>query len=272
MLYLFKNKNYLIMFYKMAILNSKLSYSLLLKLLSNISKFYIIITPTISINYYIIYLILDSGNSITNLKDIKHLIIYNYAYNKIIYKIFRLYLSNYCNLNTNYIFIDYTLYNIQNIKIYNYLKSSKYLSIFNINKKLKYILYNFLHDLKKQYFWIYHKNITILSFLNNYIINYSNNIILLEYEQIQKKSIPILTELSTNKHKTSNYIYILVNLINNLSNNSQYLISNIITSIQINLKNIKQKYNILFLSNENIINHTYYNNFINYFTFVNLIQ
>lgn len=255
------------MFYKIAIINSKLSYSLLLKLISNISKFYIIITPTISINYYIIYILLENGHTIKDLKDLKHLIIYNYAYNKIIYKIFRLYLSNYSNLYTNYIFIDYAFYNLHNIKIYNYLKSSKYLSLININKKLKHILYNFLHDLNKQFIWIYHTNIAFLVFIKNYIINYNNNIIVLDSEKIQQKS----QELLTLNNKKSNYIYILVNL-TNIINYSQNIIYDIIKNIQTNLKYIKQKYNVLFLSNENLVNKNYNHSIINYYTFLNLKQ
>lgn len=253
------------MFYKMAILNSNLSYSLVLKLLSNISKFYIIITPTVSINHYIIYLILDTGHSIRELQDLKNILIYNYAYNKIIYKIFRLYLSNYTNFSSKYILIDYAFYNLNNIKIYNYLKCRKYLSILQINKKLKLILYNYFNDLKKQIFWIYHKNLNFLLFIKNYVINYNNNVILLESNQINKDSKQIS---SLFKHKTSNYLYILIDCINNCNKS---IISNIIQFIQNNFKFIKQKYNILFLSTDKIVESNYRNNLITYFTFSNLL-
>ena len=252
----------------MAILNSHLSYSLVLKLLSNISKFYIIITPTISINYYIIYLILESGHSVGELKDLKQLIIYNYAYNKIIYKIFRLYLSNYSNITNNYILIDYAFYNLKNIKIYNYLKASKYLNTININKKLKHIIYNYFHDLKYQIVWIYHTNISYLTFIKNYISNYTNNIILFESDKLQSD----LTQLSSIfSHKTSHYLYIFINISHNIKDYSKNFVSNIISFIKKNLKSIKQKYNILLLSTDLVVDSTYYNNLITYFTFSNLI-
>jgi hypothetical protein len=256
------------MFYKMAILNSQLSYSLVLKLLSNISKFYIIITPTISINYYIIYLILESGHSVGELKDLKNLIIYNYAYNKIIYKIFRLYLSNYSNISNNFILIDYAFYNLRNIKIYNYLKASKYLNTINTNKKLKHILYNYFHDFKYQIFWIYHKNISYLTFIKNYISNYNNNIIIFESNKLQSDLNQLSSILS---HRTSNYLYIFINIANNINDYSQNFVSNIISFIKKNLKSIKQKYNILLLSTDQVVDSTYYNNLITYFTFSNLI-
>ena len=256
------------MFYKMAILNSHLSYSLVLKLLSNVSKFYIIITPTISINYYIIYLILESGNSIGELKDLKNIIIYNYAYNKIIYKIFRLYLSNYSNISNNFILIDYAFYNIKNIKIYNYLKASKYLSIIQINRKLKHTLFNYFHDLKYQIFWIYHQNISYLTFIKNYISNYNNNIILFESDKLQSDLTPLSSILS---HRTSNYLYIFIYIANNINDYSKNFVSNIIIFIKKNLKSIKQKYNILILSTDRVVDSKYYNNLITYFTFSNLI-
>jgi hypothetical protein len=256
------------MFYKMAILNSHLSYSLVLKLLSNISKFYIIITPTISINYYIIYLILESGHSMGELKDLKNLIIYNYAYNKIIYKVFRLYLSNYSNISNNYIFIDYAFYSLQNIKIYNYLKSSKYLNTINTNKKLKHILYNYFHDLKYQIFWIYHKNMKYLTFIKNYISNYNNNIIIFESDKLQSDSNQLSSIFS---HRTSNYVYIVINTTNNINDYSKNFVSNIISFIKKNLKLIKQKYNIVLLSTDRGVDSSYYTNLITYFTFSNLI-
>lgn len=246
------------MFYKMAITNSHISYSLLVKLLFNISKFYIIITPTISINHYIIYLILDTSHSINELEDIKHTIIYNYGYNKIIYKIFKLFLSNYNSLSNNYIFIDYTFYNLQNIKIHNYFKSNKYLSIIQINKQLKHFLYNFFNELKKQLFWIYHNNSQYLKFLTNYILNYNRNIISLDSSKLITK-----TKLQI-KNKLVNYSYILINI------NANTLITDIILFIQKYIKSLK--YNILLLSNEKIFNSGYYTNIITCFTFSNLIN
>ena len=253
------------MFYKIAILNSDISYSFVIQILSNISKFFIIIIPTISINHYIIYLILDSKDYIKELQNLKNNLIYNYPYNNTIYKIYRLYLSNYTDLSSKYIFIDYTFYNLNNVKIYNYLKSKKYLSILPINKKIKLILYNYFHYLKQQIFWIYHNNLNFLLFIKNYVINYKNNIFLINSNQLNQdfKQISLLF-----KYSSSNYIYILIDCI---SNCNKSIILNIIQFIQNNFKSIKLKYNILLLSTNNIVKLNDYNNLITYTTFSNLL-
>lgn len=252
------------MFYKLALLNSNLSYSIIIKNLSYISKFFIIITPTISINYYIIYIIIDNKHLfnkqlLNELLDLKKLIIYNFSYNSIIYKLFRIYLTWNNNLINKYLFIDNTFYNLQNIKIYNFLKSNQYVNILNINNKLKYFLYAFLHDINNKITYLYHKNINYLQFIKNFIMAYNyKKSILFQFNELN------LISDKFNNSSTSNYI--LINLIN--CKNNIYKFINI---IQDNLIKLNKNYNLLLLSNNNNHNNNNNNNLITYFTFSNLI-
>ena len=248
------------MFYKLALLNSDLSYSLIIKNLSYISKFFIIITPTISINYYIIYIIIENKHLfnkqlLNELLDLKKIIIYNFSYNSIVYKLFKIYLTWNNNLINKYFFIDYSLYNLQNIKIYNFLKISQYLNILNINNKLKKFLYTFLHEINNKITYIYHKNIHYLEFIKNFIITYDNKKTLL----FQFNELNLITD-KFNNSTTSNYI--LINLIN--CKNNIYKFINI---IQNNLIKLNKNYNLLLLSNYTQNN----NNLITNLTFSNLI-
>ena len=107
-----------------------------------------------------------------------------------------------------------------------------------------------------------------MTFIKNYISNYTNNIILFESDKLQSD----LTQLSSIfSHKTSNYLYIFINISHNINDYSKNFVSNIISFIKKNLKSIKQKYNILLLSTDLVVDSTYYNNLITYFTFSNLI-
>lgn len=71
------------MYYKIIFNNTIINYSSIYNIINSISKFYIIINPSLSYNYFIIYLILENTNSLKKLKDIKVI-----KYSKIIYKIF----------------------------------------------------------------------------------------------------------------------------------------------------------------------------------------
>jgi hypothetical protein len=108
------------MYYKIII--NENSLSIIYQILKNISKFYIIINPTLNFNYYIIYLLIDNIDHIYLLQKYN---INGFFYNKAIYKIYYYYLQNFTNIN-NFILIDCIFYNLLNVKIYNKLNLNNY--------------------------------------------------------------------------------------------------------------------------------------------------
>jgi len=252
------------MYYKLAILNSTISYNNILSIINNISNFYLIITPTTSLNHYIIYFILNNNSNLNKLYEYQSNIIYNYKYNIIIYKIFRLFLT-YNNIN-NFIFIDFAFYNLQNIIVINKLKLNKYINIFNINKKIKYIIEKFFTN-KSSTLSIYHSNKSYLHFINNFLTTYNINIISLDYYLIHKLYDIIINKLNNNYTTT---LYLLFNITNNK------VINYILKSLQDNIKKIKIEYkksklycNILFLLESEKINTI--SSQVKYYTFNKLI-
>jgi len=283
------------MYYKIIINNYILNYSSLCKILKKLSKFYIIINPTISVNYYIIYLIIDNIDNLYLLNKYK---IYGFIYNKIIYKIFYYYLQNYTYIN-NYLFIDYTFYNLMDIKIYNTLSFDNYLRLYNIHKPLKSNISNLIRCVNNKIIWIIHKNIKYLNFIMNYITNYINNIKPINYiiitDTIDKNKEPnknnkssyknnqvlINLENEINKYKLSNYImdlkYIIIKLTNsiidiNLIQESINIFYNkLIYQSNTLYKKINHKINILILSNYNDNIYNNYLSYINFYRFSKLI-
>lgn len=283
------------MYYKIIINNYILNYSSLCKILKKLSKFYIIINPTISVNYYIIYLIIDNIDNLYLLNKYK---IYGFIYNKIIYKIFYYYLQNYTHIN-NYLFIDYTFYNLMDIKIYNTLSFDNYLRLYNIHKPLKSNISNLIRCVNNKIIWIIHKNIKYLNFIMNYITNYINNTKPINYiiitDRIDKNKEPnknnessykynqvlINLENEINKYKLSNYItdlkYIIIKLTNNIidinliQESINIFYNKLIYQSNTLYKKINHKINILILSNYNDNIYNNYLSYINFYRFSKLI-
>lgn len=245
------------MYYKIAISNVSISYNQLLHMLNLYSKFYIIINSTYINKYYIIYLFLDKH---TNLNKLKNILIYNYSYSNIISKIFKLYLT-YNEQSTNkYIFIDSTLYNIHNIHIITKLSLPNYLNIFNLNKKIKNLIINFLTT-KEYNIAIYHKNSLYINFIKNYIKIYKKYII-----YIEESYLHILYDIINNalkSYKTNLYFLCYIR--------SPNYVNNIKTSIYKILNKFSKNslyYNILFLIDKDRV--SIQSKFIKYYTFNNL--
>lgn len=276
------------MYYKIIINNYLLNYSSLCKILKNLSKFYIIINPSISVNYYIIYLIIDNIDKLYLLRKYK---IYGFVYNKIIYKIFYYYLQNFTNID-NYIFIDYTFYNLMDIKIYNKLSFDNYLKLYKLNKSLKSNISNLIRCVNNKILWIIHKNIKYLNFIINYITNYIDNNKQLTYITINhnnnykintnnNQQIILNLENAINNFKISHYImdlkFIIIKLTNtiidiNLIQESINIFYNkLIFQSNTLYKKINHKINILILSNYNDIIYNNYLSYINFCSFSKLI-
>ncbi len=250
------------MYYKIIINKYIINYSSLYSILKNISKFYIIINPTVSVNYYVIYIIIDN---IENLHLLHKYKIKNLIYNKIIYNIFYYYLQNFTNVN-HFLLIDYSFYNLMNIKIYNKLSLDKYLSLFNLNLNFKKDISNFIRSVNNKILWIQHNNYKYLNFINNYISNYKNLTLTID-------NIQILTE----KSKISKNIkYIIIKLSKDLTyNDLNDMIKEIINIFYNKLiynsyllyKNIKNRFNFMILSDIYNINEIF-DNYVNYINFI----
>lgn len=255
------------MYYKIILNNTIRNYSSIYNIIKSISKFYIIINPSLSNNYFIIYLILENTNSLQKLKDIKVI-----KYSKIIYKIFYYYLLNYKYL-THYLLIDYTFYNLINFSINSKLSLDAYLNIFKINNILSKNLSNYLRSVNHKIIWIYHNNSKYLNFINNYILSYklSNT-----KSKNNKESSIITTDNYNNISSYKNLKYIILNFKKSIldidlikESINIYYNKMIFNSYKI-YKKINTKVNILILSNtcntSDIINR-----YITYFTFSKLL-
>lgn len=256
------------MYYKIILNNTITNYSSIYNIIKSISKFFIIINPSLSYNYFIIYLILENTNNFSNLTKLKYIKIIKYS--KVIYKIYYYYLLNYNN-SIHYLLIDYTFYNLINFTINNKLSLDSYLNIFNINDILKKNISNFIRSVNHKIIWIYHNNDKYLNFINNYILLYKES-----NESNNKQSIIHINDYN---HITlsKNLKYIILNLKNkicdiNLIKESINIFYNklIFNSYKL-YKKINYKVNILILSNScntsDIINK-----YITYFTFSKLIN
>lgn len=255
------------MYYKIILNNMIINYSSIYNIIKSISKFYIIINPSLSYNYFIIYLILENTNSLKKLKNIKVI-----KYSKIIYKIFYYYLLNYKYL-THYLLIDYTFYNLINFSINNKLSLDAYLNIFKINNILSKNLSNYLRSVNHKIIWIYHNNSKYLNFINNYILSYklSNT-----ESKINKESSIITTENYNNISSYKNLKYIILNFkksildIDLIKESINIFYNKMIFNSYKIYKKINTKVNILILSNtcntSDIINR-----YITYFTFSKLL-
>lgn len=255
------------MYYKIIFNNTIRNYSSIYNIINSISKFYIIINPSLSYNYFIIYLILENTNSLKKLKDIKVI-----KYSKIIYKIFYYYLLNYKNL-THYLLIDYTFYNLINFSINSKLPLDAYLNIFKINNILSKNLSNYLRSVNHKIIWIYHNNSKYLNFINNYILSYklSNT-----ESKNNKESSIITTENYNNISSYKNLKYIILNFkksildIDLIKESINIFYNKMIFNSYKLYKKINTKVNILILSNtcntSDIINR-----YITYFTFSKLL-
>lgn len=255
------------MYYKIILNNTIINYSSIYNIIKSISKFYIIINPSLSYNYFIIYLILENTNSLKKLKNIKVI-----KYSKIIYKIFYYYLLNYKYL-THYLLIDYTFYNLINFSINNKLSLDTYLNIFKINNILSKNLSNYLRSVNHKIIWIYHNNSKYLNFINNYILSYklSNT-----ESKINKESSIITTENYNNISSYKNLKYIILNFkksildIDLIKESINIFYNKMIFNSYKIYKKINTKVNILILSNtcntSDIINR-----YITYFTFSKLL-
>lgn len=252
------------MYYKLAIIN--LSYNNIISLMNKISKFYIIITPTLLLNQYIIYYILNKNSNLKKIYRLQSNIIYHSKYNNIIYKIFQLFLTYNNSKINNFIFIDFTFYNLQNIKAINHLQLSKYLNLLNINKKIINNLNKFFIN-NSNILVIYHLNNSYLLFIQNLLITYNYNIIVLNYSLINNLYNIIINKLKTNYNTP---LYFLFNI------SQSRLITNILNTIQITIQKIQKEYNysklyynILYLLNsENI---EIFSNKVQYYSFSKLI-
>lgn len=255
------------MYYKIILNNTIRNYSSIYNIIKSISKFYIIINPSLSNNYFIIYLILENTNSLQKLKDIKVI-----KYSKIIYKIFYYYLLNYKYL-THYLLIDYTFYNLINFSINSKLSLDAYLNIFKINNILSKNLSNYIRSVNHKIIWIYHNNSKYLNFINNYILSYklSNT-----ESKNNKESSIITTDNYNNISSYKNLKYIILNFKKSIldidlikESINIYYNKMIFNSYKI-YKKINTKVNILILSNtcntSDIINR-----YITYFTFSKLL-
>lgn len=257
------------MYYKIIINNNIINYPSLYSILKNISKFFIIINPTISLNSYIIYIIIDNIENIHLLHKYK---INNFIYNKVIYNIFYYYLQNFTNIN-HFLLIDYAFYNLMNIQIYNKLSLDNYLSIFKLNPYLKKCISNYIRSVNSKIIWIQHNNYKYLNFINNYISNYknlvltSNNLqILQDKSKISKNIKYIIVKISKNI-TYSNLNDIIKEIINIFYNK---LIYNSYTLY----KNIQYRFNFMILSHIYDINDILdnYVNYINFLSFNKLLN
>lgn len=265
------------MCYKLIVKNIDSSPFLLQNSITTISNFYILFPPTFSFNYYIIYFIENNKHELTKLIPLNDIIISSVLYNKIVYKIFKLFLLN---NNKEYIFIDFQLHNINNIKIFNLLKIKLYLHLFNLNNNVRLLIYNFIKNVDNNITYIYHNNVIYLNFIKRYLYNidYSSIIFFMfnNYHTLYKKLKSILknqiskiylicdyinSESPKLTYKSNNYIE------SNNSINNDY--SKIIKKIIYKLNNYNIKFNLLILSNKkvNLSNHN-----INFFTFSHLFN
>lgn len=255
------------MYYKIILNNTIRNYSSIYNIIKSISKFYIIINPSLSYNYFIIYLILENNNSLKKLKDIKVI-----KYSKIIYKIFYYYLLNYKYL-THYLLIDYTFYNLINFSINSKLSLDAYLNIFKINNILSKNLSNYLRSVNHKIIWIYHNNSKYLNFINNYILSYK----LSNTESKNNKESSIITiDNYNNISSYKNLKYIILNFkksildIDLIKESINIFYNKMIFNSYKIYKKINTKVNILILSNtcntSDIINR-----YITYFTFSKLL-
>lgn len=255
------------MYYKIILNNSIKNYSSIYNIIKSISKFFIIINPSLSYNYYIIYLILENTNNLTKLKDIKVI-----KYNKIIYKIFYYYLLNY-KQSSHYLLIDYTFYNLINLTINSKLSLDTYLNIFNINSILSKNLSNYIRSVNNKIIWISHSNNQYLNFINNYILSYklSNN-----ESKNNKQSSILITDDYNNISSYKNLKYIILNFkkpildIDLIKESINIFYNKMIFNSYKLYKKINTKVNILILSNTSNTSDII-NRYITYFTFSKLI-
>jgi hypothetical protein len=255
------------MYYKIILNNTIKNYSSIYNIIKSISKFFIIINPSLSYNYYIIYLILENTNNFINLTKLTDIKIIKYS--KVIYKIYYYYLLNYNN-SIHYLLIDYTVYNLIDLTINNKLSLDSYLNIFNINNMLKKNLSNYIRSVNHKIIWIYHNNNKYLNFIKNYILSYKQS-----NESNHKQSIININDYN---HFTSykNLKYIIINLKNKICDidlikeSINIFYNKLIFNSYKLYKKINYKVNILILSNScntsEIINR-----YISYFTFSKLI-
>lgn len=166
------------MYYKLIVKNIEIitikSY------ISKISKFYIIITKNFNIinngkfNYLIIYLILKNKDKLLELSKFNNKIIISTTYNKIIHKIFYLYLTPKL---TNNIFIDYSFYNLNNISVYSTLSIKYYIQLVKFNSTIKNTIINFFNKINNKLYYIFNSKINYLVFIKNYLLHFDNTII-----------------------------------------------------------------------------------------------
>lgn len=225
------------MYYKIIVKNIESIY--IISLISKISKFYIIITNNyIKFNYLIIYLISKNKNKLIELSKLNNQIILSTTYNKVIHKLFKLYLKP----HINNIFIDYSFYNTNDITIYNSLNIKYYLKLCNFNKIIMNTICNFINNLNNKIFYILNSNFDYLLLIQKCLLHFNNNIIEIKNE---------------NKINGNNDDYLLMQNINYYNNayfiisNSQltYLPNNYYKNIYNQLLKLKIKFNLLILSN-----------------------
>lgn len=267
------------MYYKIILNNTIKNYSSIYNIIKTISKFFIIISPSLSYNYFIIYLILENNNTLSKLIN---LTVFNklnditiIKYSKVIYKIFYYYLLNY-NYSIHYLLIDYTFYNLINFTINNKLALDSYLNIFNIHNILKKNLSNYIRSINHKIIWIYHNNTQYLNFINNYILTYklsneSNNKL-----SKDKQSIISINDFN-NITSYKNLKYIILNLnehisdLNLIKESINIFYNKLIFNSYKLYKKINYKVNILILSNSSNTSDII-NRYITYFTFSKLLN
>lgn len=251
------------MYYKIILNNTINKYSSIYNIIKSISKFFIIINPSLSYNYFIIYLIIENKYNLIKLKDIKVI-----KYSKIIYKIFYYYLLNYNN-SAHYLLIDYTFYNLINFTINNKLSLESYLNIFSINNILKKNISNFIRSVNHRIIWIYHNQSNYLNFINNYILSY-------KLSKNNKESSIITINSFSNINSYKNIKYIILNFkskvldLDLIKESINIFYNRMIFNSYKLYKKINTKINILILSN-NINTSDIINKYITYFTFSKLI-
>lgn len=258
------------MYYKIIVNNSNISS--LYHILKNISKFYIIINPTISLNYYVIYLIIDNIDNLHLLHKYK---IKGFFYNKLIYKIYYTYLKNFTKIN-HFIFIDYIFYNLLNVKIYNKLSLDSYLNLFKLTKILQLQIFNFINFINSKIILLVHQNINYLNFISNFIFNYKPNSMILYNINLSIESQYNDFKLKLNNSNIKKLKYIIIHIIHpyrndNIINESINLFYNKMIIYGYNIfKTIKKKVNIMILSNYNYLYHNY-NTYFNTYTFSKIL-
>jgi len=258
------------MYYKIII--NENSLSIIYQILKNISKFYIIINPTLNFNYYIIYLLIDNIDHIYLLQKYN---INGFFYNKAIYKIYYYYLQNFTNIN-NFILIDCIFYNLLNVKIYNKLNLNNYLNLFKLTNFIKHQISNFIRCINNKILFIVHNNIKYLNFICNYIYNYKNDSAIIT-------NITSSNELEYNNFKyqisTFNISKLKYIIIKVLTTNLNYKIINESINLFYNkliikghklYKTIKKNINILIISNYNNLLYNY-NQYVNSITFSKIL-